>query len=424
MQPFVSVAASLVPELVPLIAGDQAGTLEPTIIRTVTETTRAASAADARRLLTANDKLAAQLQTRLKKIAAVAQKIQSNDVLLLSEDWAAPAANGGIAGATRPAGLGVPDAPPPAPPTPPAAPDPTPTEAALDLRKLLLKERVLEFREAQFERKISRRWIQKTPVLVSLILGVAAICTALVITTKDVLQADAAQAIAQANERAADKMLAAARINAATAAAAVKTAAKPAPVSAAPIPPPAPETPAQVQQDQLQKLLASDPHKSLTCNPANAVARLHALQAQFPAGQPQVIDFFLQNATTCAPPERKLTTTQSFYSQAALTAPIGVTTIFIQYPSPSQAGIAVTLAAKLQKNPLYYVPAPQQVSPAIAPRLAETNYYTPADAEAAAAVTSLVNTISDMPRAHVNFFHESFGNGPSGVVEIWFPRGH
>jgi hypothetical protein len=452
MQPFVSVAASLVPELVPLVAGDRAGTLEATIIRTVTETTHASTAADARRLLTANDKLATQLQTRLKKIAAVAEKIQSDDVLLVNDDWAASPANGGVTGTSRPPQDGPPQnsvgpdpfSPSPAPfsspsaplsapasalpgvalPTPPpprAKARHTPSETALELRKLLLDERVLNFREAQFEREISRNWTNGPAFLISFVLGLAAICIALIITTKDVLQADAAKAAAQANERAANQILAAAQINAAAARAA-KLAPKPV-AAALPTPSPAPESAAQLQQDHLNKLLASDPHNTLSCAPAAAASRLKSLQAQYPGSPSQLAVFYLTDAATCSPADRKLTTTQSFYAAAAAAAePLPLTTIFIRYPNPDQATIATALAAKLAQIPNLFLPPPTQTSAAIAPRDAETNYYTPADKPLATTITSFANIIPTMPHIRLNAFHESLRAAPSGVIEIWLPR--
>jgi hypothetical protein len=83
MQPYVTVAVTLVPELVPLIAGDQAGILEPAIVRTVIDTTRAATAAGAIRTVKADEKIASQLKARLRAIVAVAERGTAEDILQL-----------------------------------------------------------------------------------------------------------------------------------------------------------------------------------------------------------------------------------------------------------------------------------------------------------------------------------------------------
>jgi hypothetical protein len=185
MQPYVSVAAALVPELVPLIEGDRAGTLEPTIARTVADTTRAANPADAMKAVQANEKLASQLESRLRKIAAVAEKIQSEDVLNLNEEW--------VTG----------QQPPPLPKT---------ESTALEWRKLRLDERITALREEEFLRTRDKPSQRSPLIIVALILGACAICATVIFAVQDALSGFARATAANADLAAAETYLAAAQL--------------------------------------------------------------------------------------------------------------------------------------------------------------------------------------------------------------------
>lgn len=390
MQPYISVAAALVPELVSLIEGDRAGTLEPTIARTVADTTRAATAADAMKAVKANDKLASQLESRLRKIAAVAEKIQSEDVLLLNEEWAT---------------------------APPAAAPSTTETTALEWRKLRLEERITALREEEFLRTRANA-SSRGLVIAAAILAVAIIGATAIFAVQDALSGFARATAANADLAAAETYLAAAQLTQSV----QPQNPTPVPVSAPapkPVSPPPSPSPAQREASAFTALASTPPVTLFTCAAPTAAAKLIALTPSFPSHQHQLAALYLQVAADCAPPDHKLTRTQYFYAAAsALGPPIPLTTIYIFYPSPIQAQAAQALAAKLQQNPTYFVPPPQQSPPGIAPRRPEINYYTPSDAPLAQALASETG----LPHTQPNFFHEHLPNIPKGVLEIWFPR--
>ncbi|WP_207485971.1 glycoside hydrolase family 108 protein [Arenibaculum pallidiluteum] len=74
--PLVAIAASLLPDLVKLVAGDRAGGVAKEVAEVVTTVTGTADPAEARRAIEADPQLAANLRIRLAEIALAQEKVQ------------------------------------------------------------------------------------------------------------------------------------------------------------------------------------------------------------------------------------------------------------------------------------------------------------------------------------------------------------
>jgi lysozyme family protein len=77
MLPLIGLAATFLPELIKLVAGDKAGTVAGTIAQAVTEITGASDPVAARQKLDADPQIVANLQQRLAEIALDATKAQN-----------------------------------------------------------------------------------------------------------------------------------------------------------------------------------------------------------------------------------------------------------------------------------------------------------------------------------------------------------
>jgi hypothetical protein len=78
MLPLIGLAATYLPDLIRLIAGDKAGTVAAAVTRTVTDVTKTADPAAALKTLEADASVASELRARLAQIALDAQKTQND----------------------------------------------------------------------------------------------------------------------------------------------------------------------------------------------------------------------------------------------------------------------------------------------------------------------------------------------------------
>jgi len=79
MLPLIGLAATYLPDLIKLIAGDKAGTVAAAVSKSVTDVTNTADPAEALKTLQADAAAATELRTRLAKIALDAQKAQNQE---------------------------------------------------------------------------------------------------------------------------------------------------------------------------------------------------------------------------------------------------------------------------------------------------------------------------------------------------------
>jgi hypothetical protein len=78
MLPLIGLAATYLPDLIRLIAGDKAGTVAAAVTRTVSDVTKTADPAAALKTLEADASVASELRARLAQIALDAQKTQND----------------------------------------------------------------------------------------------------------------------------------------------------------------------------------------------------------------------------------------------------------------------------------------------------------------------------------------------------------
>jgi hypothetical protein len=78
MLPLIGLAATYLPDIIRLIAGDKAGTVAAAVTRTVQDVTRTADPAAALKTLQSDASLASELRSRLAQIALDAQKAQND----------------------------------------------------------------------------------------------------------------------------------------------------------------------------------------------------------------------------------------------------------------------------------------------------------------------------------------------------------